>query len=192
MSERTCIRCSKPLVGRQKKFCSHLCANRVSGGARSARSQAGGWKTCDIADCEKPARSRTAALCKMHYHRLYRYGTLERTTTLVERGEREPSIKPANQPGDRFGTLVLVEWTGKMWLCQCDCGNTRTARTGDLNRAGDRNTCGTKANHRSMRMVGYRLHVVQHRSTDALTVMVQRDSGPTTTKTQTNGTAKQR
>jgi hypothetical protein len=36
-------------------------------------------KICDVPDCEKQARSGSAAYCKMHYHRLYRYGTLSRS-----------------------------------------------------------------------------------------------------------------
>lgn len=34
-------------------------------------------KRCDIEGCGKPARSQSAALCKMHYHRVYRNGTLD-------------------------------------------------------------------------------------------------------------------
>jgi hypothetical protein len=31
--------------------------------------------TCTIEGCEKPARTKSAALCKMHYHRQYRSGS---------------------------------------------------------------------------------------------------------------------
>lgn len=34
-------------------------------------------KKCEVADCGKPTRTKSAELCKMHYHRLYRTGALE-------------------------------------------------------------------------------------------------------------------
>lgn len=33
--------------------------------------------TCTVPECEKPARSRSATYCKMHYHRWYRHGSVE-------------------------------------------------------------------------------------------------------------------
>lgn len=33
--------------------------------------------TCTVPDCEKPLRSSGTAYCAMHYHRLYRHGSLE-------------------------------------------------------------------------------------------------------------------
>ncbi len=33
-------------------------------------------RTCSVEDCSKPLRNRTAALCGMHYHRMYRHGDL--------------------------------------------------------------------------------------------------------------------
>ena len=38
-------------------------------------------KVCTVEGCEKPLRSSGAAFCGMHYHRLYRFGTLELTRT---------------------------------------------------------------------------------------------------------------
>lgn len=35
--------------------------------------------TCTAPGCEKPARSMSADLCPMHYHRMYRHGSLDRT-----------------------------------------------------------------------------------------------------------------
>jgi hypothetical protein len=40
--------------------------------------------------------------------------------------------------GKRFGRLVVIEYLGRpkpsrhMWLCKCDCGNTREAMGGEL------------------------------------------------------------
>lgn len=38
----------------------------------------GEGKRCSVEGCQKPTRTKSADLCKMHYHRLYRNGTLER------------------------------------------------------------------------------------------------------------------
>ena len=147
MQNRTCNRCNRPLVGRQKKYCSHVCANRSTMEAISDSASRRPWATCKAAGCEKKARSRVAELCPMHYHRLYRYGTLERTDALVARGERESPNPPANKPGDRYGTITLTKRVGSQWVCQCDCGQTRIARAGDLNRTGDASTCGHPGRH---------------------------------------------
>lgn len=149
MNKRTCNRCNTPLNSGQAKYCSHSCANRVSAAAHHARSEALEQKACDVDGCDKPARSKKAELCKMHYHRLYRYGTLETSRVLVDRGEREPAIRRTDLRGVRFGTLVAEEPIGEHWLCRCDCGAMRTTRIGDLRRTGDSNTCGVKANHLS-------------------------------------------
>jgi 5-methylcytosine-specific restriction endonuclease McrA len=68
-------------------------------------------KLCDVDGCEKPARSGSAAYCKMHYHRMYRYGTLERTTKanryigrdgyVYIGAQREHRIVYRNHHGDR-------------------------------------------------------------------------------------------
>lgn len=147
MNDRTCNRCNRPLSTSQKKFCSHACANRFNMREAAARNRLVGQKACDVTECGKPARSLTAALCKMHYHRMYRYGTLETTSALVARGEREPSNPRADLSGQRFGTLTPIRPDGIAWLCRCDCGESRTASVGELRRTGDANTCGNKANH---------------------------------------------
>lgn len=149
MDDRTCNRCNERLVRGQAKFCSHACANRYNMQAKAREAKASPPKLCDAEGCGKLARTRTAEMCPMHYHRLYRYGTLERTQALVARGERPPATAPANYPGERFGTLTLVRRTGQGWTCVCDCGQTRWARAGDLNRTRDNSTCGIKANHLS-------------------------------------------
>ena len=49
--------------------------------------------------------------------------------------------------GDRFGRLTVIKYAGQgeyeknLWLCQCDCGNTKIVSTGDL-RAGYIQSCG--------------------------------------------------
>lgn len=149
MSDRTCNRCNRRLVGRQKKFCSQACANRTHMRAYSEAKRTQPWPSCTVADCMKRARSRSAELCPMHYHRLYRYGTLETTKALVERGERPPAQVRTELRGQRFGTLTVLEPDGEYWECQCDCGEKRRTRIGDLNRTGDASTCGIKANHLS-------------------------------------------
>lgn len=52
--------------------------------------------------------------------------------------------------GKRFGMLVVIKKlessNGIKWLCQCDCGNTKEARTGHLN-AGSPSSCGCDKYH---------------------------------------------
>lgn len=147
MPERTCNRCNRPLIGRQTKYCSHTCANRDNMGRRSRALAETPWATCQVEGCNKPARSRVASMCPMHYHRQYRYGTLRRTSDLVREGLLPG--KAHDVVGHRFGTLTAVRREGSHWICQCDCGETRKASLGELNRTGDANTCGNKANHLS-------------------------------------------
>lgn len=40
--------------------------------------------TCTIDECEKPARSKSAALCPMHYHRQYRHGDVTKSAFTTE------------------------------------------------------------------------------------------------------------
>lgn len=81
MPERTCNHCKTPLNSGQRRYCSHLCANTSSAIARAAENAAHPQKTCEIDGCSKPARSRTAELCKMHYHRQYRHGSTSMVAT---------------------------------------------------------------------------------------------------------------
>lgn len=139
MSDRTCNRCKSPLTRGQKKYCSHTCANTASMGAKAEASRAAHPpKQCDINGCDNLARSGTAALCAKHYHRVYRNGTLDRKPI-------EPRYDDVT--GRRYGTLIAIRRTGQQWLCTCDCGNTRRASAGELNRTGDKNTCGTPGRH---------------------------------------------
>jgi hypothetical protein len=55
-------------------------------------------RTCTHADCDKPARSATSPLCKMHYHRMYRHGTVERVATQVRTGPGR-RYRSAHRPG---------------------------------------------------------------------------------------------
>lgn len=149
MSEATCNRCNRPLVGRQTKFCSHQCANNYHARQHSAERASAPWAICSVEGCSKPSRSRVADMCPKHYHRVYRYGTLERTTDLVAQGLRESSNPPQHKSGMRVGTLTLVRRSRYGWLAQCSCGETRIVSAGEINRTAERNTCGNKANHLS-------------------------------------------
>lgn len=145
MNEHTCNRCNKRLTTSQKKFCSHACANRTTMERKRQASLMTPWKPCEVDGCGKPGRSRTAGICPMHYHRQYRYGTLARTGELRKRGVL-PRLGHA-LAGRRYGTLVVDSHDGTKWVCHCDCGGTRRASTGELNREGDANTCGIPGRH---------------------------------------------
>ena len=101
--------------------------------------------TCKAPGCNELARSRKADLCAMHYHRVYRHGTLG---------------IPARHPekdltGRRFGSLVVQSYQGAgSWLCLCDCGACIATRAGALNR-GSAKTCGNRAIHYRRADVGY-------------------------------------
>ena len=63
-----------------------------------------------------------------------------------ENGKGGDNTKFRDISGQRFGRLVAVERVGvksgrTMWLCQCDCGNTKVARLGDLT-YGHTRSCG--------------------------------------------------
>lgn len=60
-----------------------------------------------------------------------------------------PAVPVRDITGQRYGTLTALRYEGDAWLCRCDCGATRKATLGELNRTGDANTCGIKANHLS-------------------------------------------
>lgn len=140
MSKRICNKCNKPLSSSQTKFCSHSCANGFNMAARARTNREEPRKPCDIEGCVKPARSLSAALCPMHYHRVYRNGSLDKLTL---------PPKWDDIVGTRFGTLTVKQRDGAQWACTCDCGATRTASAGELNRTGDNNTCGMPGVHLS-------------------------------------------
>jgi len=91
--------------------------------------------TCTIDNCTKPIKRK--GLCYGHYMKQWRYGTPE---------PKHPATH-AHLTGRRFGTLLVIARTNGAWLCKCDCGKYRTARTGDLNRTGDASTCGIPGQH---------------------------------------------
>lgn len=95
-------------------------------------------RTCSVDGCNKSVRGNSE-WCYGHYMKNWRYGTPTPT---------HPS-RVVNRPGDRFGTLILVERQGHRWLCECSCGRTRLASAGDLNRTLDATTCGYRPNHRT-------------------------------------------
>ncbi len=93
--------------------------------------------TCSVAGCDLPVKR--AQLCYGHYMRNWRYGspTFEHAPRFVD------------MVGQRFGTLTVGSRHGRVWFCRCDCGMTRIASAGELNRTGDGNTCGTPGRHLS-------------------------------------------
>lgn len=98
------------------------------------------YSECTVEGCGKKPRSTHATLCAMHYHRMYRNGTLDRLATQPRWQDIE---------GRRYGTLTAVSRDGDFWVCRCDCGGTRRASAGELNRTGDANTCGIPGRHLS-------------------------------------------
>jgi hypothetical protein len=58
--------------------------------------------TCTVPGCAKPTRSKSAALCKMHYHRQYRHGSVDRVAhragISVSHGRRYRSVTRHGHP----------------------------------------------------------------------------------------------
>lgn len=102
-----------------------------------------GQRTCDVPGCTMP--HKRGGYCYGHYMKDWRYGT------------PTPDHPPqwVDLRGRRFGTLVVRERRGSAWYCECDCGRSRLARAGDLNRCGDSSTCGHRATHRRSDTAGY-------------------------------------
>lgn len=46
--------------------------------------------TCTVPGCVKPARTKVAELCPMHYHRWYRHGSVDKVSTGKTYGTRKP------------------------------------------------------------------------------------------------------
>lgn len=90
---------------------------------------------CPVEGCVKDVFR--GGYCYGHYMKNWRYGT------------PTPKHKPRwkDLSGKRFGTLVAVERLNGKWRCECDCGGERFVSVGDLNRYGDRNTCGVEGKH---------------------------------------------
>lgn len=66
--------------------------------------------TCTVTNCEKPARSSSAALCKMHYHRWYRHGDVDKVATgsvvTASLGRRYKSkYRPSHPLATKFGNV---------------------------------------------------------------------------------------
>lgn len=94
-------------------------------------------RTCSVPDCGNPVKNM--GFCYSHYMKNWRYGT------------PTPQFAPkwADIRGKRYGTLIVRARSGRQWLCDCDCGRSRLASAGELNREGDSSTCGERRNHRS-------------------------------------------
>ena len=99
--------------------------------------------SCQVAGCMKNVKR--AAYCYGHYMKNWRYGT--------PTPEHEPRWEDLT--GQRFGSIVVVErGHDQHWACQCDCGATTRALTGDLNR-GTKTSCGNRTIHRRSDDIGY-------------------------------------
>ena len=114
--------------------------------------------SCPVDGCIKDAYRK--GYCYAHYMKDWRYGT-----PTPDHGPKWVDIR-----GQRFGALVVTsKREGSAWLCQCDCGATTKALTGDLNR-GSKISCGNSKIH--------------HRTTDAgyaaAHQRVRQDRGPVT------------
>lgn len=92
---------------------------------------------CAIDNCERPIKRN--GFCYGHYMKNWRYGT-----PTPEWPDKWEDVR-----GKRYGTLTASERRDGKWLCICDCGETRVASIGELNRTGEQNTCGNKGNHLS-------------------------------------------
>lgn len=100
-------------------------------------------RTCSVSECPRPYKR--AGYCYGHYMKNWRYGT--------PTPQRDPGWVDIR--GHRYGTLVVVDRTPDGWLCDCDCGRTRTVSAGDLNRSGEASTCGHRQTHRRQEACGY-------------------------------------
>lgn len=98
--------------------------------------------TCSVDECAGLVKRK--GYCYGHYMKQWRYGTP--TPTFPPKWE--------DLRGRRFGSLVVVERAADVWLCDCDCGASTTARSGDLNR-GTVATCGNRAVHLRRDDIGY-------------------------------------
>lgn len=99
--------------------------------------------TCSVTSCDAP-RYQNKTMCGSHFMKWYRYG--DPFYVAPRRYQR--------LQGMRFGSLVVrARSTGRYWFCDCDCGGTTRALSGDLNR-GTKTSCGA-AVHRRSDMVGY-------------------------------------
>lgn len=65
-------------------------------------------RTCTIDGCNKPARTKSAELCKMHYHRQYRNGSAGETAER-KRKQRNPScsIEECTKPDKESGLCAM-------------------------------------------------------------------------------------
>jgi hypothetical protein len=95
-------------------------------------------RICSVDGCPEPARAR--GWCHAHYERWRRNGTPGDAVIAAPTGARNPIA-----PGTRFGLLEVVGYQGHdgknaLYLCQCDCGNTASVRSGDL-RNGSYRSC---------------------------------------------------
>lgn len=61
---------------------------------------------CRVPECTKPVRSSGAELCGMHYHRLYRHGSVEKVARGPEHTVVRGRYKKAHAPGHPLACIT--------------------------------------------------------------------------------------
>lgn len=103
---------------------------------------------CMIDGCKQMSLMRS--LCRKHYDRWHKHGDPLHVGKPGRRRQRD-------LVGERFGSLVVTAPTdgGRgRWECLCDCGNSTTVQSGNLN-GGYVTACGDRQVHRRADVVGY-------------------------------------
>lgn len=116
-------------------------------------------RTCSVDGCEKTPRSSGAELCKMHYHRLYRHGSVDKVATrsgvTASHGRRYKTVyRPHHPLASKHGVvyahrLALYEaigsgvhpchWCGKQLSWESTRGDADCLNVDHLNGVGDDN-----------------------------------------------------
>jgi hypothetical protein len=90
-------------------------------------------KECIVYGCSNTVLAKS--MCRTHYLRMRKTGTLECSVTRIK-------------TGDRFGRLVVqfraTEHHPHRWSCRCNCGNISEVMTGNLS-SGHTKSCGCLA-----------------------------------------------
>lgn len=116
--------------------------------------------TCSVEGCDKPTRSSGSNLCKMHYHRQYRHGDVNKTAArsgiTVSAGRRYKNVYLPHHPlATKYGTVyahraVLYDkigpgshachWCGKAVRWEATRGDDDLLTADHLNAIGDDNS----------------------------------------------------
>lgn len=111
MTERTCNleQCNRPHAG--KGLCNLHYQRQIAGKPLEAPEPVE-HETCTVEGCNKPPRSRLAALCPMHYHRQYRHGSVSMVATesgvSVSHGRRYKTVyRPRHPLASKYGNVYV-------------------------------------------------------------------------------------